>query len=63
MVEIKIAVEADELTGLQEILEHVVKEITDNKYRANEITELRTVDLNWVYLADGKYQWFRYDRT
>jgi len=62
MTEIKIAVEADN-NNLQDILEHIVKEITDNVYRSNEATQNRKVDLNWVYLDDGKYQWSRHDRA
>ena len=64
MVEINISVKADEGTNLQEILSHIVKEITDSDYRATEATNpCRQVDLNWVYLDDGKYTWSRNDRT
>lgn len=62
MTEIKIAVEAND-NNLQDILEHITKEITDNIYRSNEAAQNRKVDLNWVYLEDGKYQWSRHDKA
>lgn len=63
MVEINIAVETDESADLQDILEHIVKEITDANYRRRELSAGRMVDLNWVYLDKGKYSWSRNDRT
>jgi len=62
MTEIQISVEADN-SNLQDILEHVVREITDGVYRTNEAEQNRKVDLNWVYLEHGKYQWLRNDRS
>jgi len=62
MTEIKIAVEADG-NNLRDILEHITKEITDKVYRSNESAQNRKVDLNWVYLEDGKYQWSRHDKA
>jgi len=64
MVEISISVKADEGTNLQDILSHIVKEITDVDYRITEAMDpCRKVDLNWVYLDEGKYTWSRNDRT
>jgi len=62
MTEIQISVEADN-SNLQDILEHVVREITDGVYRTNEAEQNRKVDLNWVYLENGKYQWLRNERS
>ena len=63
MVEINISVEADGETPLQDILNHIVKEITDVDYRSANMNECRKVDMNWVYLDKGKYQWRRNDRS
>jgi hypothetical protein len=63
MVEINIAVKTDEPAELQDILEHIVKEITDSDYRRKELSAGRKVDLNWVYLDKGRYSWSRNDRT
>ena len=63
MVEVNIAVKTDDPTQLQEILTHVVMEITDQDYRLAELNNVRHVDMNWVYLDEGRYQWSRNDRT
>ena len=64
MVEINISVKAEETTNLQDILSHIVREITDADYRVEEAMDpCRQVDLNWVYLDNGKYTWSRNDRT
>lgn len=63
MVEINIAVKADDDTQLQELLHHITKEITDQDYRLSEINNNRTVDLNWVHMDEGKYRWTRQDRS
>ena len=63
MVEINISVKADGEARLQDILTHIVKEITDEDYRLRHMNDCRKVDLNWVYLDEGKYQWQRSDRT
>ena len=62
MTEIQISVEADN-SNLQDILEHIVREITDGVYRTKEAEHARKVDLNWVYLEKGKYQWLRNERS
>lgn len=63
MVEVNISVKADGTTQLQDILNHIVREITDEKYRMDKSTDCRYVDLNWVYMDEGKYQWSRDDRS
>lgn len=64
MVEINISVKAAEGTKLQDILSHIVREITDEDYRVNEAMDpCRKVDLNWVHMDHGKYTWSRNDRT
>lgn len=63
MVEVNITVKTDDPTQLQEILTHVVMEITDQDYRLAELNSIRHVDMNWVYLDEGRYQWSRNDRT
>ena len=64
MVEINISVKAEGTTNLQDILSHIVREITDAEYRVTEAMDpCRQVDLNWVYLEKGKYTWSRNDRT
>lgn len=63
MVEINISVKADGEARLQDILTHIVNEITDADYRLKHMNDYRKVDLNWVYLDEGKYQWQRNDRT
>ena len=63
MVEVNISVKANENAKLQDILSHIIREITDEAYRVNEAMDpCRQVDLNWVYLDDGKYTWSRNDR-
>lgn len=61
MVEINISVEANDPAQLQKLLTHIVMEITDGDYRLAELDKVRYVDLNWVYLKEGKYQWSRHD--
>ena len=63
MVEINISVEADENVKLQDLLNHIVMEITDEDYRMAKSNECRYVDMNWVYTDEGKYQWSRDERT
>jgi hypothetical protein len=63
MVEINISVKTDSNTQLQDLLEHIVREITDTDYRLNEITRIREVDEDWICLAEGKYQWSRNERA
>jgi len=63
MVEVNITVEANDDARLQDLLTHIVMEITDREYRFNELNKLRKVDMNWVYLDEGKYSWSRNDRT
>ena len=64
MVEINISVKAKETINLQDILSHIIREITDADYRVNEALDpCRKVDLNWVYMDNGKYTWSRNDRT
>lgn len=64
MVEINISVKANGDTQVQDLLEHIVKEIADEDYRLSEISRsMRHVDLNWVHMDEGKYQWSRNDRT
>ena len=63
MVEINISVEANENAKLQDLLNHIVMEITDEAYRMEKSTECRYVDMNWVYTDEGKYQWSRDERT
>jgi len=63
MVEINISVKADGEAPLQDILTHIVMEITDEEYRLGKMNECRKVDMNWVYLDKGRYQWQRNDRT
>ena len=63
MVEINISVEADENVKLQDLLNHIVMEITDEDYRKAKSNDCRYVDMNWVYTDEGKYQWSRNERT
>jgi len=63
MVEINISVEANENAKLQDLLNHIVMEITDQAYRLSKMNDERYVDMNWVYMEDGKYQWSRDERT
>lgn len=64
MVEINISVKAKETTSLQDILSHIVREITDEAYRINEAMDpCRHVDMNWVHMDNGKYTWSRNDRV
>ena len=63
MVEINISVKADGETRLRDILDHIVNEITDEDYRLTHMNDCRKVDLNWVYMDEGRYQWQRSDRT
>lgn len=63
MVEINISVKADCEAPLQDILNHIVLEITDAEYRLKHMSDCRKVDLNWVYLEEGQYKWQRSDRT
>ena len=63
MVEINISVEANENAKLQDLLNHIVMEITDEDYRMSRMNDERYVDMNWVYTKDGKYQWSRDERT
>jgi hypothetical protein len=63
MVEINISVRADGEAPLQEILKHIVMEITDADYRLSKMNDCRKVDMNWVYMRDGQYQWQRNDRS
>ena len=63
MVEINISVEANENVKLQDLLNHIVMEITDEDYRKAKSNDCRYVDMNWVYTDEGKYQWSRNERT
>lgn len=63
MVEISISVAADDETKLSDLLDHIVKEITDKNYRFTEINSPRKVDLNWVYMDSGRYSWRRQDQS
>lgn len=63
MVEINISVEANDNAKLQDLLNHIVMEITDQDYRLSKCNDCRYVDMNWVYLDEGKYQWSRDERT
>jgi len=63
MVEINISVKATSEAPLQDILNHVVKEITNEEYRLSKSNECRKVDMNWVYMEEGQYQWNRNDRS
>lgn len=63
MVEINISVKTDSNTQLQDLLEHIVREITDTDYRLNEIVKSREVEEDWICLEDGKYQWSRNERA
>ena len=63
MVEINISVEANENVKLQDLLNHIVMEITDEDYRKAKSNDCRYVDMNWVYMDEGKYQWSRNERT
>ena len=63
MVEINISVEINENAKLQDLLNHIVREITDEDYRLSKMHDERYVDLNWVYMNEGKYQWSRDERT
>jgi hypothetical protein len=64
MVEINIEIEPNAPTKLQELLEHVIKEITDAEYRADEQTtrgRSSEIDNGWVHTKQGKYNWRRND--
>jgi hypothetical protein len=63
MVEISISAAADDETKLNELLSHIIKEITDKNYRLRELNNPRKVDLNWVYVDNGKYRWRRQDKS
>jgi len=63
MVEINIAVKADDDNQLQDLLTHIMREITDRDYRLAEINNNRKVDMNWVHMDEGKYHWTRQDRS
>lgn len=62
MVEINISLKIKEDTELQKVLEHIMKEIIDEKYREDEILRGRKSDSKWVYLDEGRYNWSRDDR-
>jgi hypothetical protein len=58
MVEINIEVAPHEPDKLRELLEHVVKEITDAEYRESTASDTAfKVDSEWVYTEQGKYNW------
>ena len=63
MVEVNISVKAKNPSFLSSLLQHIVKEITDEDYRLSEINNNRKVDMSWVYVDEGKYQWRRNDRS
>lgn len=63
LVEVNISIEVDDDIQLRELLNHITKEITDSEYRKAEIQQKRKVDLNWVYVDVGRYQWAKNDRT
>ena len=63
MVEINISVKTDSNAQLQDLLEHIVREITDTDYRLNEITKTREVENDWICLRQGKYNWSRNERA
>jgi len=63
MVEVNITVEADDTAQLQDILNHIVLEITDGEYRLRKMNDCRKVDMNWVYTDEGRYQWARSDKS
>jgi hypothetical protein len=57
MVEVNISVKAENDIDLPNLLNHIMREIIDTEYRLSEMNSKRRVDLNWVYLDEGKYQW------
>jgi hypothetical protein len=59
MVEVSISIKVDDDSCLPDLLEHIRREIVDTEYRLSEINAKRKVDLNWVYIDEGKYQWFK----
>jgi hypothetical protein len=63
MVEINISVKIDGEIKLQDLLTHIVMEITDEDYRNSHMNTNRYVDMNWVHMEDGKYQWSRNERS
>ena len=63
MVEVNISVQAKNSSLLQSLLQHIIKEITDEEYRLSEINNNRKVDMDWVYLDEGKYQWHKNERA
>ena len=63
MIEINITVRTDSENQLQDLLHHIMKEITDRDYRSSEINNNRKVDMNWVYMDEGTYNWSRKDHS
>ena len=63
MVEINISVKTSSNAQLQDLLEHIVREITDTDYRLNEIVKTREVEKDWICLEQGKYHWSRNERS
>lgn len=63
MVEINITVKADNDSKVLDLLTHIVREITEPEYRLAEINNNREVDLNWVHMDEGSYNWHRHDRS
>jgi hypothetical protein len=64
MVEINIEVEPNAPAKLQELLTHVVKEITDEAYRADKQATRglsSKIDNGWVHTKQGRYNWHRDD--
>jgi hypothetical protein len=64
MVEINIEVEPNAPAKLQELLAHIVKEITDEAYRANEQAPKALspiIDNGWIHTKQGRYNWHRND--
>ncbi len=63
MVNINVKVEANEPDKLKDLLNHVVKEITDLEYNieVNGAKFDAQVDGEWICTTDGRYNWSRND--
>ena len=63
MVELEISVRADDEQKLPELLEHIMREITDVDYRMYEIQMAREIDGKYICVGEGRYHWTKNVRS
>jgi len=57
MIRVSIKIAANDEDGLHEILKHITREITDNKYQASSCEADSVVERGWLCLDNGNYKW------